>query len=1143
MKSSAAVINGFSQLLSQGLLNPDTAIMSEPTGFINIVMSAIGEKSATAFFEQQMYKNEALPSTALLVSSLIRQLDSSQIGKYFANPSNFTFVLGIAESDLLSRAVLQSNGDLMMVVNKNAVIQVGSYPQFTLDYNINIVISNSKSPNYTIYAVYDTSLIDSAISPIATPYIPSRRIVYNGQNYLALYINVRQYNRASTIVQLAGSDYRQDYYFPYANELMGFEVYYTPPGGSTPQLLTGQPIGVQNLQGYNFSINGGASSNSGGTVQFTFSRNPLAFQPTTGTLVFNIYNTQGSQGNFNMPNLGSSTTNIQFIPAQDKNVAEQLAYNGIIPIISIKSTATQGGRDQMSIDQLRSYVENQNRSGGNVISPGEIAFNAQNVGMTASQTRNDPLGIEWRMSGKVVTSDGIVVPTVMKNLALLIGQGNNPVTSFPLYKNDIAALSIPPGTIFNRSPNPLTSDSNEIDYVLSTDETSDAQYTQNYQNGQNSDYVFPYLIRVVPSGNLATNVYDTSVNASYATDFIFFNLNSQDRASITSVGIYRNATIKDQATGYGIYQITFQVNVGDNIIQALKGNNSPSPIICKILFTAANDPAQQFVANAYVAKNSDGSLNISGNLVTFEADLYTDDSITDTPAIVIRNSSITPFPFIPNPSNYYPLEALQNVQIYTILQTIGGATRPVSQYDSILTPADINNGYYVSTIYEATDISLFSDLTNEINIQPDISVSQPVYKRYASNVYSKYTSTQYAQNPDGTYMTQNTQIQVAGTGGVMETQTLTSFIPLHDAGDIEFNVSTQNNPTISLNQNNIVPQSDFVSGATVNASSWTLNNSVYACNINIVADKLYVYFYYLNITTPAEVILQAVINSSSSRITMSNIGNGIFQAIIPLLDNNGNPVSLSFNFTYAIGPMVTTPDIFEVTPIILNQVGSLVLDANGNPQISVAGNVILLLRDVPMYDRIFSIDRFEDILTGYQSLLSEVTALAANIPDGCSLYAGVWQTTGPGLWRLKSNNSILNDLALSFKIGFKLIQNAYGVDPNYISQQISSMIVSYVNSFTGYEFSVMKMLDYIMTQIPSIDYFEFYDMNIYGIDYQGSGNAQTIFVNSTDQPNATNQALSIKYSVSTQNIIDATTGNITGQQLIFTPAITILQLT
>ena len=1125
LKSSTATVNTFQKMLTAALLSPDEAIIPEPTGFINIISSYIGETAGTSFFEQQMIKNEALPSTAILFSSLLRNLNSDEIGKFFANPATMTFVIGYKISQLIANGVAQINGQLNLRINKNAVITVGSLPSFTFDNDIVIVISNPTSPQFSIYAYLDEA-------NGSTPFLSSRQISYDGDEYFVMYVNMRQYSRSVNTIQLSGSDFRQTHYLTYGDSLMGFDVEYMAPGATNFTKLVGLPEGLLNLTGYNYNITQlPASQGGGGQVAISFSRNPSALNPTSGYLRFTCYNTLGTKGNATLTNLQSAANSLAISMAQNKNDPPQAALNSMIAAVSVSTSQSKGGRDMMSIDELRSYIETRNRSGGKVISPGEIEQQAKSVGLNAYKTRSDVLGLVYNVSGQVVSSDGIVVPSIIKNIALNLGSNDGGITDNPLWKPNVGALVITPATIFSEPTTPISNAGNEVT-VRTLDETKsslelETEYIAEYSQGIKTNYCFPYLIRVIPSTTLDVEIYDTFVNQQYATDFIAFNNSSQNRASITGFTVTRDPTIQNHI------EIFFDVNVGDSIldyeisrldprgqtVDQLTGTIIPSTalpsLVCKVLITL-NNSLDQFVVVASVKLDADGYpiVDTKNNLIRFVAHLVVDDSITSNGDMLVYNdpynqaianvqsgSGIVPeptslgnierFPY-ETPSSYYPIEPIVDVKIYTALLTVGGTATPVfSVGDVILKTNELNSGYYVSTIYEAKGVSLFSNITDVMQIDPDVSVTQPIVETYPTDVMARYSTDIFLKDANNNYVSQLVTKMLPNSSGVLVATPVATMVVQHAAGSVIYE-DTPEAITLMAGMFRVpisaattrLPNLTFASSdpaiVSVNSSGFATTHAVGAAVLSVFNGS----------TTPLVSFLVTVISSGS-----------VFQPLVtmPTFAHRANDIVYAPNSTSALNP-------------------------NGTPIILTPSKVTLILRSVPFYDRIFSFDHYNDIITGYQSLITQVSAISAIVPDGVSLTTGVLQTMGQGSWRLRSTGALMDNLALSFNLGYKVVSTAYNIDTTFVSNQIVQAIVTYVNNFTDYEFSVMKMLSDIQNQIPSIDYFEFYDLNEYGISYPGSDNAQTIYVPVASIKSTFNERLCVHYTA----VLNTTPNPVTG---------------
>jgi len=730
-KSSTTVVKNFADILKKGLLNPDEEIIKNPAGFINILASQIGEMQTTAFYEQLMYKNELFPSTALKLRSLFRHLNSDEITDVFGTPSNLIFVLGFSIDDLKNVAIYHPESNTYRVkINKDIKFLISTFPPFTLDYDIWIIISNINTSYETIYATYDLNYINEAISPITTPIINTRIFVYNNTKHILLYLLTRQYVRTYFQQELLDKIV-STIYVPYSDNLMAFEVYYQDINNeeNTMRRLIGQPEGILNPDGYNYSIEQYTienASKNGGQLLINFSQSPNAFNPNSGLLKIVIYTTSGTKGNISINNLSAISNSIQIQLAQDRNDPYQEALVQLSPILTLKELNATGGKNFKTLEEIREYVITKNHTRGLIISPGEIERIVSQYGLSVYKIRSDVRSLDYKIIGTVIDSNNIIIPTVMKNIKINIDE------YLPVIP-EINARIIKPTMIFKETEDNKTIEFNNNPVDFST-------YITNYKNNINLEYSFPFLIKVNTTSELKLNIYDINNENVEILDFIYFNEKSQNKINANELYIHRNSLTMDYI------EIIIPLTVDDSIYDYYKNKlDTDSDIVrCKLILKN-KDNKEQYVTDATIIVGE------APNILNAIIRLKTNDAINDNDKLMLTDYSIKPFPYIIAPSSFYFIENNVEIKLLLLLKDTQKTISLSTIYDDFLDEDDKYNDYYISIIYENTDISLFKKLTDYIDITPEIQFTQPIFAYYEDDIIDTYETDVYEVDADGTF--------------------------------------------------------------------------------------------------------------------------------------------------------------------------------------------------------------------------------------------------------------------------------------------------------------------------------------------------------------------------------------------------------
>lgn len=211
--------------------------------------------------------------------------------------------------------------------------------------------------------------------------------------------------------------------------------------------------------------------------------------------------------------------------------------------------------------------------------------------------------------------------------------------------------------------------------------------------------------------------------------------------------------------------------------------------------------------------------------------------------------------------------------------------------------------------------------------------------------------------------------------------------------------------------------------------------------------------------------------------------------------------------------------------------GEYEVDKQGHPVVDEPSKYMGILHGVPAYNRAFSIKaRYPDIITGYNSLIKNTKNLTSALINGCIVTFGVKTTTGiSSIYKFKNlrtgSEEFIDNIALSFYFGVKFNSNVLFEDQQYFVSLIKEKVIEYVHNLSGNTFSIYRMFDDIKKEYPSIDYFEFYNINNYS-----SEECQVIFkkdenieseknIETAESDNQIDEVLTIKYVIENyQNI-------------------------
>ena len=767
--SIASTVNQFVSDLEKYVLDSKEALNTAPSSFVGLLSSTLAKTSAYSYFNMLMSKREITPSTAILMKSLMRQLTSDKLNDIYGSPSDITLVISYPERDIIDAAIADGSGKFKLTLNKGAKFTFSGYPTFTLDYNINIFVTryyNSSTTSNSIYAMYDVD--DNEAGSVITcsdPYITSRNdIVINNQKHFTMYVKVKQFERNYSLTEMSGEASNID--ITYSNSLMGFVVLYRPQGYGSYYAIDTYLEGESSTSGVSYSL---SDTNGTKSIRLKFSKLPDSFNPTNGTIKVVYYTTSGEEGNFDLGEINETTiSDLSMEYAQDISDEYQEALVNIVPTISVFGTSAENGSNSKTLEEVRTLVAESGN--GEVITPSTLSSAALKRGFSTYIQRHDLLSFEFMLTSFLKYGSNII-PTKMIDGFFSFADVDVDTES--------NARIISPSDVFR-----YDEDTQKYKLIKYEDLESYSEYYEEYKKDPTTDYSFPYFIRISNGSNMAVSAYDESINETKSTRFTFLAQSVLDKASIISMKAYRNPLSLDTITytddlvpviGKDTYQFTFNVNTSASIVthlQSLSSNETPY-VKFRLIFRDTTDSA------IYAADVKLSECVYDVDTITCNCFLKTSSSILSSGKIKISDNSLKSLPYSSSQYSFYYIDGTVNVDICVIFkETEDGATRQVSSYDSYLTDAEISNGYYMGIIYTADNVVLAKDMSDNIDINSDIKLSQPEYQVAEEDIPDTYSANEYKMN-GSEYVMEEQEITLPDGS----TSVTNSFVLVHEAGD------------------------------------------------------------------------------------------------------------------------------------------------------------------------------------------------------------------------------------------------------------------------------------------------------------------------------------------------------------------------
>lgn len=546
---------------------------------------------------------ETHASRATMLDTIYTNASIYSVDNIMGKPASLRALLFIKEDDIIEKGV-PSGDRYMFTFDSNAKFRIGGI-YFALDYDI-IVTARPYRGDYQFLAQYDMSYKNS-MSNVVHPYINAHRMKIESDNYIALDVYIRQYERVVVEENIINNDRIN---LPvltaeYSNQLAGIDVYYRDPGDENYILLEQRMEGtVPSTKPFYFY-----SIKDNGKIEISFTGREKYFQPKYNSDVkIVLYTTIGSKGNFKE----YTGTDIQII--NDNPKFDHMRQ--LIPFLTVVGPSVDG-TDALSKEDVRTLtVENMAVSGSyNTEDDINLFFknytNINNLFITFIKKRDDL--VERLFSGFMMFKDkyGDFFHTNTLNLDLFQGL-------FDFESESLDKYIIRPGRIFKYFGNSLTNVRIEPQDVRSTNVDV---------NSEEFLYTNPFLMVYQKKPN-SLGYYINSVNSIHALDFEYADIESPIQFIANSLKVERNAIIGEDS-----YKLSLKLKPTKKIEKDPATGALETDGALKVLLSFEESDGSH--SKAVLMEQVD--YDEVDELFTFKAELKTDDLITSNHKISLRD--------------------------------------------------------------------------------------------------------------------------------------------------------------------------------------------------------------------------------------------------------------------------------------------------------------------------------------------------------------------------------------------------------------------------------------------------------------------------------------------------------------------------
>lgn len=495
-------------------------------GFATDMAATMTEDTFNSF---SIYLREIFPTIAQMPETIYNHAARLRVDNLFATPSSLGMVLFVEEKNIREMGTAKNNF-IEFVLDSNMVIDIEG-KQFMLDYDIRITAKKQRN-EFVYTAAYDLNYTNSG-SSIKNPYIKTIRTKVGSDNkpYLGLIVNVHQVQRTEQLEYIINND-KINYptlTLNFENQMANFEVFYKAPDVTGYVQLSKRLFNTPPVKDpfcfYRIKDDQ--------TLEISFTSRDNYFQPKFNSeILFRVFTTTGSEGNF------PEYTGDGITVMAKSDVYE---YNNSIVLFAVTQSASTGGIDKLTLEQIRTIViERASTSGAYNTETDLQLYFANNSKLTNTDVffikqRDDVLLRLFSAFSKIKDTNGDIYPTNTLNITL--GEDN-----FDDYFEQSNRYILKPGSLFKYKPNSL----DQVEIIPGKTIQDDLT-----QIAEEFIYTNPFMMTVSKTQGIV-GYYLNSLDSKYQLDYTFVNGDSNVQFICNSVSVKRNAMRGENAYTFTI---------------------------------------------------------------------------------------------------------------------------------------------------------------------------------------------------------------------------------------------------------------------------------------------------------------------------------------------------------------------------------------------------------------------------------------------------------------------------------------------------------------------------------------------------------------------------------------------------------------
>lgn len=578
---------------------PSDVIEGYNVGFLGYALDMMANTTEDVFNTVPLVVNEMYPNLAQMPTSIYNYASLFQYANIMATPANMECVLLIPLDTLIENSEVSGDGTYSkFILDQKTEVRVENH-SFILDYDIVLTLKPYRG-EYIFTASYLREY-NNGLSNIKNPYVKYQKYNYNGVKYIALLVKMRRCEKTSIIKRIIDNDRinTTTITIPFENQLANFEVFYRESSDNNYTQLQKRLVNSKAIKDpfcyYRLKTDD--------TLEISFTTRENYFKPKFNSeIVVECYTTDGTKGNFDM---------YQGYNVEVYRNSEKYESNSRVPIIAIPQSASVGGKDKLSLSDLRDATADSFATVDSYTTEADLQrhFNSfdivNNTKVHFIKKRDDIFDRLYTAFSISKDSLGSYYKTNTLQLKIYKDQ-------FDYQFEQSKRLLLKPGNIF-------VYDENSTKRIIKANSSFDIEF------GNRFIYQNPFLMTL--SDNGVVGYYLNNINDKIPLDYEYVNDSSLVQFICNNMYVYRSSIANEKS-----YSFKLNLSGTDNDI------NSP------IIDEDGNETGRVKVILSFMLKNGKEVAYIEckktnfiadGLHYTFEGEITTDDYISITEAVRI----------------------------------------------------------------------------------------------------------------------------------------------------------------------------------------------------------------------------------------------------------------------------------------------------------------------------------------------------------------------------------------------------------------------------------------------------------------------------------------------------------------------------